>query len=785
MFERRVRIVLVVMVLACAALLVRAGQVQISQGDQWRQVAQESMRRSRFTEAPRGSILDVRGNPIAEDVPCNDAAVAYWFITDPPDEKRLYGVAREIARAKPGYFNLKREAQHQLVTSLLPEAAERLERMWETLAEVGDVPRAEIEATRQAIVDRVEQRRRRVVLLRHRKAVINYDAAGESPWWRRWILGEADAPPEMEQFEESIADETQAHVILPNISNEAYNRLRKLENELPGLVLTTSTTRSYPFANASAHVVGFMSKVNQEDLADDPEWNDELRAYLSNDSKGADGLESLAERELRGTRGRIDLDLVDGGSKEAVANQPGHDVRSTLDMALQQEIRDAFLDVEWRWPTEAGEPTSPAPLRGPAPGAAVVIDVKTGAIRSLVSYPDYDPNTYYGEIGQLMTDEVNRPLMNRATSYSAVPGSTVKPIVGLAGITEGLLSAHDTIECDGYLHINGQAYTSGFRCWTMFMFNLGHHQTSSDPHPTPGLNPIDPPVGHLTLADALQRSCNVYFETVAGKLGHERLDKWFAAFGLGEPLGIGLGERGGILLGDMPAETMNDPHHLMRQTWFAGIGQGHVQATPLQMANVAATLARQGIFIKPSLLESQTKEHLQEQRDLHLDPEAMKSVYAGMKAVVSTPGGSGHGIEEALPLDITGKTGSAQAATLKVTVRGFDGEPVTDPEGRKIRDPLALSTRGNPNPLAPWYRRVNAVGEKDARQTHGWFIGWAPADDPQIAFAVFVEYGGSGGTSAGSVVTKLIDACVRHGYLTPTRDPHPQALPGELLYVVE
>lgn len=780
MFERRVRIVLVVMVLACAALLVRAAQVQISQGDHWEQVAEDSMRRSRYTDAPRGSILDVRGNPIAEDVPCNDAAVAYWFITDPPDETRLYGVAREIARATPGYFDLSRGEQHDLVTSLLPEATERLERMWEILAEVGGVPRAEIEATRQAIVDRVEQRRRWVVYLRHREALADYDTAGESPWWRRWILGEADAPPEMEKFEEPIADETQAHVILPDISNEAYNRLRKLEQEMPGLVLTTSTTRSYPFGNATSHVVGFMAKVTQEDLVDDPEGTDELRAYLSNDSKGADGLEAMAERRLRGTRGRIDLDLANGGTEEAVTNRPGQDVRSTLDMGLQQDIRNAFLDVEWRWPRE-GEATPPGPVYGPSPGAAVVIDVESGAIRSLVSYPDFDPNAYYDEFGQLMIDEINRPLMNRATSYSAVPGSTVKPIVGLAAITEGLLGAHETIECDGYLHINGKAYTRSFRCWTMAMYDFGHHQNVRDPHPTPGLNPVDPPIGHLTLADALQRSCNVYFETVAARLGNERLDKWFKAFGLGEPLEIGLGERGGILLEDLPESQKNNQSH----TWYAGIGQGYVQATPLQMANVAATLARRGIFVTPSILESQTKEHLRRQRNLHLDADAIDSVFTGMEAVVSTAGGSGHDIEKNLPLDIAGKTGSANAHALKVTVRGFDGTPVTDLNGRQIRETLALSTRGNPNPQAPWYRRVNAVGEKEARQSHGWFIGWAPANDPQIAFAVFVEYGGSGGTSAGSVVPKLIDACVRHGYLTPTREPDPQAAPGELLYVVD
>ena len=258
MFERRVRILLVVMVLSSLALLVRAGQVQIHQADQWRQVADDSMRRTRFTEPRRGSILDVNGLAIAEDVPCNDAAVAYWFIKSPPDPDRLYGVAREIARKQPGYFELSRDQQHELVTSLLPQARQRLDEMWQLLAEIGGVPLEEIHATRQAIVDRVEKRREMLIRMRHRNAVAEFGAAGSSPWWRRWILGEADAPPEIEQFEETIADEMQAHVILANLSTEAYNRLRKLEDDLPGLTLKTSTVRSYPFGNPSAHVAGFL-----------------------------------------------------------------------------------------------------------------------------------------------------------------------------------------------------------------------------------------------------------------------------------------------------------------------------------------------------------------------------------------------------------------------------------------------------------------------------------------------------------------------------------------------
>ncbi len=621
-----------------------------------------------------------------------------------------------------------------------------------------------------------------------------------SPWWRRWLLGEGDAPPELAEFEEPVADEEQAHVVLRDLSNQQYNALVKLQADLPpelsnALVLRASRTRAYPMARAAAHVIGRLAEVGPDDVRDDPELADELRRYLPGDLAGRTGLERLAERELRGTRGRIDIDLEHDARDIASDPIDGGEVRTTLDLGLSKAIAKAFERVEFRWPEAyEREPLEHRIVRSPMPGAAVVIDVETGGVRAMVSYPDFDLNTFADDAANLYADELNRPTLNRATLFATVPGSTVKPIVGLGAISDGLLSYDEPIECDGHLHVvvDGKlrTYTTVGRCWTMKMFGnlafLQRHQGGSDPHPTPALHPHArlPAPGMMTFADAVQRSCNIYFETPGHRGGEAQLASWLGDFGLGSVTGVGLPERGGLL----PDEPDYRGMERIRNNWFAAIGQGPVLATPMQMAVAAATLARGGVRVRPTLLEKDAAIALQEAVDLELDDEAVAAARRGMWAVVNTPGGSGHRLNERLPLEIGGKTGSAQADVLTIVDRDEDGQPILNEAGRptyrRLSDPADLSIRGRPNPLVPWYRRTNQPTDPTIEVTHAWFIGYAPADEPKYAFAVFVEYGGSGGYAAGSVAVDVVRALVEHDYLTPTRELSPEADPENPTYVV-
>ncbi len=787
MFERRSRVVLALLILASFALLARSAQIQLVQADDWRQVAEEALVKSTLTEAARGRLLDRKGRVLAEDVPCNDAAVAYWFVSDPPDEGYLKRLARDLARQSDGYYTADTAEQVRRVEANVPIAEERLTDFWQEVARIGEVSSNEMAARRRTTMARVDARRRDVVLRRYQRSIDEHAEDELSPWWRRWLLGEGDAPPEMSDFEEPIADETQAHVVLRDLTNDQYNELVKLKSDLPAtlgeaLKLRASRTRQYPEANAVAHVLGHVGEVNLQQVADDPQLAEELRRYLPGDLAGQGGIEALAERRLRATRGRIVRDLQHDERRITDQPQPGQDVTSTIDLELSQDIREAFEHVDFRWAERyRGEATALRMETGPMLGSAVVIDVATGGVLSMVSVPDYDPNEYARIAEDLYADEMRRPGINRATTFAAVPGSTVKPLVGLGAITDGLIHAHDTIECTGYLivEVGGvmTKYTQTGRCWTAKMFGdlpemQGHQSPSRDPHPTPGLNPIDPARGQMTFADALQRSCNVYFETLGHRGGTKALSRWLGTFGLGESTGIGLPEREGLVPADRPVKAVpGDAMAPVRNNWFGSIGQGSVEATPLQMADVAATLARDGIRRRPTLVADE----LNEPEDLGLDKEALDLMHRGMKAVINSQGGSGHSINDRLPLEIAGKTGSAQAALLTITDRDADGHAIVSDDGRvKYRRLDDVSARDNPNPLAPWYRRTNSEDDERIEVTHAWFIGYAPADEPKVAFAVFVEYGGSGGIAAGSVAAQVVEALVKHDYLGATRQPDPE-----------
>jgi penicillin-binding protein 2 len=267
----------------------------------------------------------------------------------------------------------------------------------------------------------------------------------------------------------------------------------------------------------------------------------------------------------------------------------------------------------------------------------------------------------------------------------------------------------------------------------------------------------------------------VFFQTLAERLGFDRLAAGMSAFGLGEITGIGLPERPG-LLPRKPAKT-SDP---LGALWSSGIGQGHVAATPLQMANVAATIARGGIWMRPKLLEDESGplNRFQSKRpstrpavvDLELSPQSVALAQQGMWEVVHDVGGTGKALD--FP-SACGKTGTAQAAAMMVPfddkgnptpILGTDGKPMKDERGRiqYQMQPLRPSTEQDPNPAAPWYL---GSGNSGTDLAHAWYIGFAPHEHPRIAFCVMIEYGGSGGTTAAVVARQVLEACVEQGYL--------------------
>ncbi len=434
--------------------------------------------------------------------------------------------------------------------------------------------------------------------------------------------------------------------------------------ELPEVSVEVVPLRSYPLASAAAHALGRVGEITERQL-ELPEY----KALAPGSLVGQAGVESRYNQLLMGKDGfrRVIVNSrgLEMGEAERRAAQDGPTLTLTIDAGLQAAMEKAF----------AGRA-----------GSAVALDPRTGEILAMTSTPGYDPNQFTTGIepalwAKLATDP-QTPLINRVIQGSYSPGSTFKIIAATAALEEGVITPATTFSCSGELAIYGTV----FHC-------LGRH-------------------GAVALRDAIARSCNVYFFNVGIRLEIQRLAKWAKKMGLGTPTGVDLPHE---LSGLMPSPEWKQ--RLFKVPWYAGetvsvsIGQGQVNATPLQMARVVSVIANGGKLVKPHLVKGAPGT---EPVDLGIRPSTIEAVKAGMLGVVE----GGTGSRARLPgIAVAGKTGSAQVVT----------------RARLEKTPNAAEL-----------------------QPHGWFLCFAPAEAPTIALAVLVEHGRSGGGSAAPVAHEVL-----------------------------
>jgi len=760
MFERRLKVLLGIAITLTAVLFLRAAYLQVLGADYWRSRAINSMKRVTLIETVRGAIRDCKGRALAIDEPCIDAAVEYGAIVRDETWMKSQAAARLGDRLGEQFTGAGKSQRKQMIEQELPRLSADLDAMWLTLARLGGKTPDEIEEIKTSIRARVDIRRRIIIHQMTESARRVYDDDNDSSY-TKWLLGDSDRPDEDKYGFVRIPEQNDAHVVLAAIRPEIYNYLKKHEKELPGVRPQLSKHRRYPYNDVACHVIGQLGPVSRQERRRDPNVKDERRQLLPNDLVGKSGLEKICESVLRGVKGRI---RTIAGRDEVLDSQdptPGSDVRITIDIELQKRIENAFRHAQF-WDKHA----TAIEQEHEAHGAAVVIDVGSGEVRALVSYPTYDLNQYDDKYRELVTDAINQPLLHRAIQMAIVPGSTVKPMIGIGAVSGGAWPIEQPVTCNGYLVIDGRPLRKFGRCWVATgdwiarlspeMWNH-RHIPERDPHPT----------GDLVLADAIQRSCNVYFETLGDKLGLEGLSYWFEQFGLGQKTGIGLP---GEVTGHLPRSIRTlDPDERRRAAWSSSIGQYPVLATPVQMANVAATIARNGTWKRPRLLPADLVEQLvqpggQEQRCLPVAPAALAAVQDGMIKVVNTKAGSAHDFigQKIGGVLIAGKTGTAQTDAYQPPL--LDSRGVHQrANGRLLYLPaLVPHSKEHPNPQTSWHRGQGASGNN---VSHAWFIGYAPADNPQIAFAVVVEYGGSGGHATYSMVKAIIEGCMELQYL--------------------
>ncbi len=771
MFERRLKIFIGVLVLITLMLLSRVFEVQVVAHAYWSRQAVGMLTKPQITETTRGRILDIHGNPMALDTACTDACVDYRAVIDPPDPAWLKTIvtARVKNRYGPDFRTAKAEQKKAMLADETRQTLADIQSMWDTLAQLNPQaagnpnPRALIDDIRKSIVQSVQTRRK---WLSARNQQRNQLRASTSSRLMKWLSG-SDAESTSTDNLGTIQEEQEPHVVLPALDSDGCNFLGKRLEQFPGLVLRASTHRLYPMNTTACHLLGNLSHVSAADLEDARRANlDELRQYTPSDVIGRNGVEALCEPLLRGTRGKIERRVSDD---TIIAQQdfvPGADVRLSIDAPLQDQVQKMLEHV-----TEIDHKTNiPETPEGGVSmhAAAVILDVATNEVRVLASNPGFDLNQLQDHYAALNSDTLNEPLRNRATSDAFEPGSTVKPVIGLGSISQGLIHPMDTIECTGSLYLmavgpDGRSHRlkmPGGRCWVLsenaqYFRERGldgsHHPIpTSDPHPT----------GFLTFADALERSCDIYFETLADRLGPAGVNHWYDQFGLGRITGIGIHEEPG-LRPDEYKSYLKDPR---MNNCYAGMGQGTSRATPLQIANEAATIARGGIWMRPRLLTADSQAALDslqspdstrvDQVDLHLDPEALRQSRIGMINVVSGRAGTGP-IDCPEGITVAAKTGTADAAPIWVRIKAANGQI--------FKQPLTPVARHGAETDTPWYRSTDEDGKS---LVHGWYMGYAPADHPQIAFCVLVEYAGAGGgVSAGPIASQILEACVHAGYL--------------------
>jgi penicillin-binding protein 2 len=486
-----------------------------------------------------------------------------------------------------------------------------------------------------------------------------------------------------------------------NLSEKEVARFAVDRHRYTGVEVVPYLARHYPYGDLLTHVLGYVGRLDADDLARVEEGN-----YRGTTHIGKSGIERFYEDQLHGTSGLEKVETNAQGRTlkvlERQAPNHGDDLVLSLDVQVQQAAWDAL---------------------GDRAGAVVAIDPNDGSVLALVSKPAYDPNLFVQGISvadyQAILRAPGRPLVNRALIGGYEPGSTIKPFIALAGLELGVISTETRVFSTGQYFLPG--LQRPFRDW-----KKGGH-------------------GWVDIYGALEQSVNTYFYTLARNLGIDRMHDFLAQFGLGAESGLDLlGESTGVLPSRAWKRGQFGQPWYPGETVIAGIGQGFNVATPLQLANATATLANGGTRYMPRLLYA-SKHAGDAQAERAQVPIALQVpvhsppnwdvVREGMRLVVHGARGTARAIRPEPPLQIAGKSGTAQVAAQALD------EDMDDSTAAHLRH-------------------------------HALFIAYAPFEHPTIAVAAVVEHGGGGSRNAAPVARAVIDAWIQQS--APQTEAAPQ-----------
>lgn len=476
--------------------------------------------------------------------------------------------------------------------------------------------------------------------------------------------------------------------IKENLNWDDVARIAVNAPDLPGVMIDVGSSRYYPDGQDVAHVIGYVAPPSETDLNGDP------LLELPDFRIGRNGIERVYDLALRGRAGtsQIEVNALGRPIRELTRQpgQPGNDLILTLDCKLQTLANEKLSQHE--------------------SAAAVLIDVLTGEVLVLASMPCFDPNEFNNGISsatwhELLVNE-RSPLTDKAVAGQYAPGSTFKPVVAMAGLESGMITPDFSVFCPGYMSLGN----AKFHCW-----KKGGH-------------------GTLDMVGGIKNSCDVYFYELARRIGIDRIAEMAKRFGLGEKTGVDLpGERNGLIPTRAWKYGATGIPWQQGENLVAGIGQGYVLATPIQLAVMCARIASGGQAVIPRLTRDLVEGGTLEARDpkpfpsIGVSQANLAVVARGMRAVVNDPRGTAFRARIMDPtMMMAGKSGTSQVRRITEEERLH---------GLRKEDQV------------PWKDRDNAL-----------FIAYAPVDNPRFACAVVIEHGGGGSAIAAPIARDLLIA---------------------------
>ena len=491
-------------------------------------------------------------------------------------------------------------------------------------------------------------------------------------------------------------------VLAENLSNADIAALAVDRHYLDGVKVITRLQRYYPQAGIAAHAVGSVRRMTEEDLRQvDPS------RYRATQFVGKRGVEAYYESDLHGRPGFQQVETDAHGRVTRIIDIDPPSVGRNITLYLDAQLQRAAVNA-----------------LGERRGAIVALDPKTGGVLALVSKPSYDPNQFVVGMSdsefRALSESVYLPLFNRATNGQYAPGSTFKPVVGLAGIASGAMQWDTKIEDRGSFRLTGGERE--YRDWSWTVDDSGGQ-------------------GIVDLRKAIYRSSNVYFYDVASRLDIDYLARFAGEFGFGQNLAVDIRDASRGLVPDPEWKLV-----AKGEKWYQGdsvnlgIGQGDLLVTPLQIATYAAMIANRGRVVRPRMVMSGDDKStasfapLPSEQTSDLSAEDWQQIVAAMEDVVHLGGQGFRGngtawayIGQSIGYRMAGKSGTAQVVEIRQGEE-YDEEDLSE-----------------------------------FRRKHAWFMAFAPVEDPQIALAVLVENGGGGSSVAAPVAKEVIDA-----YLGPS-----------------